>query len=256
MYQVISYIKFLLKSKNQHGVHSPFVYGLVTNCFYDRTNYTDYSSLKSYRKSLFDNSTVIEITDFGSGSKVFSSNNRSIKHIAKTSGTSLKRAKLLYRIVHHLKPKTVLELGTSLGISTHAMALAKAEATITSVEGCPQIGTVAREQLQRFQIENIILKSGRFSDVLPQLPKSSFDMIFFDGHHDKGATLRYFEQLLPTVHNDSMFIFDDIHWSKGMTEAWETIKQHPQVTVTIDTFYWGFVFFRKEQAKEHFYIRL
>ena len=68
--------------------------------------------------------------------------------------------------------------------------------------------------------------------------------------------MHYFEALLPKATNDTVFIFDDIYWSKGMTEAWETIKQHPKVTVTVDTFFWGFVFFRKEQAKEHFTIRL
>ena len=81
-------------------------------------------------------------------------------------------------------------------------------------------------------------------------------MIYFDGNHQKEATLQYFNQLLKTAHNDSVFIFDDIHWSKEMTEAWETIKNHPKVTVTIDTFFWGFVFFRKEQVKEHFIVRL
>jgi len=256
MYQVISYIKFLWKSKNQHGVHSPFVYNLVTRCFYDRTNYAHYLKLNSYRKSLLGNSTVIEVTDFGSGSRVFSSNKRSIKHIAKTSGTPFKRAKLLYRLVHHFHPKTILELGTSLGIGTYAMALAASEANISSIEGCPEIANVAEPLLQKFQATNVILKTGRFSEILPQLPQTSFDLVFFDGHHDKDATLRYFEQLLPKVQNDSLFIFDDIHWSKGMTEAWETIKQHPEVTVTIDTFHWGFVFFRSEQAKEHFTIRL
>ena len=56
--------------------------------------------------------------------------------------------------------------------------------------------------------------------------------------------------------NDSVWIFDDIHWSVAIEEAWEIIKQHPKVKVTIDTFQWGLVFFRSEQAKEHFTIRV
>ena len=81
-----------------------------------------------------------------------------------------------------------------------------------------------------------------------------FDLVYFDGNHSKKATLDYFEALLPTISNDSVWIFDDIHWSADMEEAWEIIKKHPKVSVTIDTFQWGIVFFRAEQEKEHFII--
>ncbi|MGJ8593495.1 MAG: O-methyltransferase [Aquaticitalea sp.] len=256
MYQILSYIKFLLKSKNQHGVHSPFVFDLVTKCFYDKTDYPKYSNIKSYRDSLLNNSQNIEITDFGSGSRVFDSNKRVISDIAKNSGTSFKRAKLLFRLVSYFESKTILELGTSLGIATYSLALGKSDSTLLSIEGCPEISKFTKEQLQKFQVENVDLKTGSFSEIIPTLEKTNWDLVFFDGHHDKNATLDYFEQILPSIHNDSVFIFDDIHWSKGMTEAWESIKNHPQVTVTIDTFFWGFVFFRKEQVKEHFVIRL
>lgn len=256
MYQLISYIKFLFKSKNQHGVHSPFVFDLVTNCFYDKTDYSDYSKLKAYRDSLLENTESIAVTDFGIGSKVFSSNKRGIKHMAKTSGTTPKRAQLLYRLVSYLEPKTSLELGTSLGIGTYAMALSKPDATVISIEGCPEISQFTRQQLEAFQIKNTTIKTGAFTDVLPNLNQQNWDLVFFDGHHDKEATLNYFNQLLPTAHNDSVFIFDDIHWSKGMSDAWDGIKKHPKVTVTIDTFFWGLVFFRQEQVKEDFVIRL
>ena len=201
-------------------------------------------------------SEVIEITDFGSGSKVFNSNRRAIKDIAKTSGTSLKRAKLLYRLVSYFEPKNVLELGTSLGIGTISMALASSDAKIVSIEGCPEISKFTKQQFEQLQINNVQFINGSFSEIIPTLEHHNWDLIFFDGHHDKEATLIYFEQLLVKAHNESVFIFDDIHWSKGMEEAWDIIKNHPKVSVTIDTFFWGFVFFRKEQAKENFVIRL
>ena len=232
------------------------MFDLVTKCFYDKKEYSDYSKIKSYRDSLLDNSQVIEITDFGSGSRIFDSNKRSIKDIAKTSGTSLKRAKLLYRLNRYFNPKNTLELGTSLGIGTYSMALANSNVRCMSIEGCPQISKFTSEQLQKLQIGNVALKTGPFSEIIPTINTTNWDLVFFDGHHNKEATLNYVKQLLPTIHNDSVFIFDDIHWSKGMTEAWETIKKHPEVTITIDTFFWGFVFFRKEQMKEDFIIRL
>lgn len=255
-YQLKAYIKFLLKSKNQHGVHSPFVFDLVTKCFYESNKYSDYSKIQSYRKSLLGSTEFIHIIDYGSGSRVFDSNKRTIKNIAKSAGTPYKRAKLLYRCVRYFKPDSVLELGTSLGISAISMALANPNIHLLTIEGCPETSQFTTDKLKEYQIKNVSVKTGQFSEVIPTLENQQWDLVFFDGHHDKDATLHYFEQLLPTVHNDTVFIFDDIHWSKGMTKAWERIKKHPQVSLTIDTFYWGFVFFRKEQAKENFVIRL
>ena len=256
MHQILSYIKFLLKSSNQHGVHSPFVYDLVTKCFYDRTEHPEYAALTTYRSELLQNTEKITITDFGSGSKVFKSDERAINAIAKTSGTSLKNSKLLFRIVRYFQSVSILELGTNLGIATHAMALANPKAEISTIEGCTAILKVAEQQFSSKKLSNITTIQGDFKSRIQELTQKNWDLIFFDGHHSKEATLSYFEMLLPTAHNDSVFIFDDIYWSKGMTEAWEIIKNHPQVTVTVDTYNWGLVFFRKEQVKEHFKIRV
>ena len=256
MFQIFEYIKFLFKSTNQHGVHSPFVYDLVTKCFYDKTIYKAYKELLEYRTALLSNGQIIEVTDFGSGSKVFKSNSRTIKAIAKTSGTSKKRAELLFRLVKYFKPKHTLELGTSLGIATYAMAMAHENGTVLSLEGCPNISEFTRQNISELNVQNTTIRTGEFDDLLATLNAHCYDIVFLDGNHSKDATLHYFNILLPKAHNDTVFIFDDIHWSKAMTEAWEHIKKHPKVTVTIDTFFWGFVFFRKEQVKENFTIRL
>jgi predicted O-methyltransferase YrrM len=237
-------------------VHSPFVYDLVTKCFYDNTKYPDYSKLKKYRVALLKNKSIIKITDFGSGSRVFKSNERQISAIAKNSGTTLKRAQLLYRLVNYFKPKQTLELGTSLGIATQAIALGHYKNNITSLEGCPNSSKFTIKQLEELNIKNVIVETGEFEATLPKLKEKSYDLIFFDGNHNKEATLNYFNNLVDKTHNDSVFIFDDIYWSKGMLEAWKQIKSHPKVTVTIDTFFWGFIFFRKEQVKENFKLRL
>ncbi|MFC5195440.1 O-methyltransferase [Bizionia hallyeonensis] len=254
MYQQKKYIPFLLKSTNQHGVHSPFVYDLITKCFYDKTEYPAYQELKRYRKQVLGSPETINLTDLGSGSKKTTNKQRRIAEIAKTSGTPLKRAKLWYRLTSYFQPKHILELGTSLGIATHAMHLGCPQAKITTIEGCPNCSKFAQSALANYK--NIQFLTGNFSQHLNTRTQQAWDLIFFDGNHTKEATIAYFETLLPSVHNDTIFIFDDIYWSEGMTQAWEIIKQHPQVTVTIDTFFWGFVFFRKEQGKEHFTIRI
>lgn len=256
-----AYIKFFLKAKNEHGIHSPFVFDLVTKCFYDNINYPEYEVLKNYRNSLLANKNTIEVTDFGAGSRVFKSNTREIASIAKNAGISVKNAELLFRIVRYFQPEQILEIGTSLGLATSALALGKTNAKITTLEGCPNTSNQAREQFRNININqnNIEFVNTEFSSHLkdfstPLEMTNSFNLIYFDGNHSKKATLEYFNLLLPTISNDTVWIFDDIHWSKDMEEAWSLIKSHPQVTVTIDTFQWGIVFFRKEQSKEHFII--
>jgi predicted O-methyltransferase YrrM len=255
-YQLIQYIKFLLKSSNQHGVHSPFVYNLITKCFYDHSNQNAYKDILKYRKELLKNQQKIKVTDLGAGSLITNERERLISEITKNAGTTYKRAKLLYRIITYFKPNTILELGTSLGIATHAISLGYPKAKITTIEGCPNISEFTKTNFENHQLKNINLITGNFNTIIKDLSSNSYDLIFFDGNHQKEGTLNYFETLLQLAHNNSVFIFDDIYWSKDMTEAWETIKQHPQVTVSIDTFYWGIIFFRKEQLKEHFVIRV
>lgn len=253
---IIAYIKFLLRSTNQHGVHSPFVYDLVTKCFYDKKKYSAYDKIIAYKNELLKNQTKINVTDLGAGSHIIKTNERIVAKMAKNAGSTKSRAKLLYRLIKYLEPKNILELGTSMGIATYSMHLANKNNSITSIEGCPNISRFTNENLKNNDVNNVNIKTGDFKDVLQDLNQNSYDLIYFDGNHQKQATIDYFEIMLPTAHNDTVFIFDDIYWSKGMTEAWETIKNHPQVTVSIDTFFWGFVFFRKEQPKEHFTIRI
>lgn len=267
LFQVKSYLKFLWHSKNEHGVHSPFVFDLVTKCFYDRKKYAEYSILKKYQKSLLENTNTIEVTDFGAGSRVFKSNTRAINQIAKTAGISTKRAKLLFRITNYFQPDTsdsglvkqsILEIGTSLGLATSALSLGNKNAKITTLEGCENTLAVAQKQFETFKLTNINSVATEFKSYLTncQLNTEHCQLIYFDGNHSKQATLEYFELLLPTITNETVWIFDDIHWSFDMEEAWEIIKNHPKVTVTIDTFQWGIVFFRIEQEKEHFVIRV
>ncbi|WP_294961496.1 class I SAM-dependent methyltransferase [uncultured Flavobacterium sp.] len=257
LFQIQSYLKFLWHSKNEHAVHSPFVFSLLTKCFYDKKSKPEYAILKKYRKTLLENKNFIEVTDFGAGSRVFKSNRRQISKIAQTAGISPKRAELLFRVTNYFLPENVLEIGTSLGLATSALALGNPKAKVVTIEGCPNTANVAQNQLAEFDCNNFENVISEFESFLisENIQAANYDLIYFDGNHSKKATLEYFELLLPTINNDSVWIFDDIHWSKDMEGAWEMIKNHPQVKVTIDTFQWGFVFFRREQPKEHFIIR-
>lgn len=262
MLRVFNYIKFLLKSTNQHGVHSPFIFKLITQCFYDKKYYDEYKLLQKHRNKLLSIKEQIKVSDFGAGSKIFSSNNRKISQMIKTAGISKKRAQLLFRISNYFKPTHILELGTSLGLSTYALHLGNPDAEIKTVEGCKNTQEVALNNIHSSKKENISFINSKFDDFLIQANLShlknedEWQLIYFDGNHSKKGTLDYFNKLLPTSTNKTIWIFDDIYWSKEMEEAWGEIKKNKKVTVTIDTYQWGIVFFRKEQTKQDFTIRL
>lgn len=256
VYQLTSYFKFLLHSTNEHGVHSPFVYELVTQCFYDTKKHKEYATLKAYREALAQDNSTVTITDFGAGSRVFKSNQRSVQAIAKNAGITKKRQQLLFRLAQFLKPASVVELGTSVGLGTVALALGVPSKNITTVEGCTATANKAKEYLTHFGIDNVTVVTSTFETFFQQTTTETFDFVYVDGNHSKEATLHHFTMLLKNVHNNSVLLFDDIYWSPEMTEAWKEICKHPKVTVSIDTFQWGLVFFRSEQPKQHFTIRV
>lgn len=257
---LIKYIRYLLSSNNAHGIHSPFVFYLYNEVINKKGSYYSFDKIEQLRKKLLASAKEIEVVDLGAGR----SGERMISEIASRSAKSQKYCELLFRLAYHFKPKTILELGTSLGISTSYLASADSNTPVITIEGSPDTAAEARKNFEALGLKNIKSHIGNFDTVLPGLlshPDSYRDqtpdslLVFIDGNHRKEPTLNYFRQFLTHVSSDSILIFDDIHWSSEMEEAWKEIKAHPQVTVTIDIFFMGLVFFRKEQAKENFTIR-
>lgn len=259
---LLRYFQYLLKSQSKKKIRSPFIVQFIQEVLEDERHFYTYHDVEKLRLKLLQDERVIEITDFGAGSKTISNSQiavgnkrkRKIKDIAKHSAKSAKYAQLLFRIVNHFQPKNILELGTSLGISTLYQSLPVKDSKFVTLEGCPQIANIARENFSQFNLKNIELMGGNFDNTLADAVKSfsTLDYVFFDGNHQKIPTINYFEQCIPLAHNDTIFIFDDIHWSDEMEEAWKIIQQHPKVTSTIDLFFIGIVFFRKELSKENF----
>lgn len=256
-FKIRSFIAFLLASTNRHGIHSPFVYDLVTKCFNSQTNPAKMNAFNRIKKSLYSNHNSIITTDYGKGSSVFKSNERKVSDIAKIAGISKNKSALLLRIVGYFNPKNVLEIGTSVGLGTSVLSIGNPEAEIVTLEGCEKTAEVAKELFKASHLNNIQLVVGNFNKTLPAVLKNKqFDLIYFDGNHQKAATLQYFKLCLEIANNNAIFIFDDINWSQEMQQAWEEIKNHPKVIITINTFFWGIVLFRKEQKKQHFNIKV
>ncbi|RAU83025.1 O-methyltransferase [Pontibacter arcticus] len=252
--QAFDYLQYRLRALKLHGVHSPFIFQLYQNVILDKEKYESYTSVEALRKELLQDKRKINVTDFGAGSKVTNQRERSINEIARNSAKPAKYSQLLYRLVQHFKPNTVFELGTSLGITTSYLAKANSEVNIYTFEGCPAIAQTAKANFEQLNLANINQVIGNLDHTLAKQlqPIKQLDFVFFDGNHRYEPTMRYFEACLTRHHEDSVFVMDDIYWSDEMKQAWESIKQHPQVRQTVDLYFIGLVFFRTTQPKEHF----
>jgi predicted O-methyltransferase YrrM len=255
---IFAYFSHLIKSFHLHGIHSPFVFQLEKKCLRDARSYVDYVKLSRFRESLHHNNASLHIEDHGAGSRVFKSNDRKVSQILQHNCSTEKDAQLLYRLCTYFQVNTVLELGTSLGIATHAMATARPSAQITTIEGSPEVYEFAKNALKKEGLGNVRFIKSTFKEFFEKQNSKPviYDLIYIDGHHDGEATLSYFESILDKIHNDTVVVFDDIYWSIDMTRAWNQICIHTQVTASIDCFDLGMVFFRKEQLQERFYIKL
>jgi predicted O-methyltransferase YrrM len=257
-FQIKSFLNYKFKAINVHHLHSPFAYELVKNVVNDKINYPDYMNVNALRKQLQEDHSLIMVTDFGAGigGKGYSLIQKNVASLYKNNSIRTKYGKLLYRLVKHLQPVHILELGTSLGISSAYMAIAAPNASIVTVEGCKGIAEKAAENFTKLGLNNIHQEIGNFDSVLDpiidDIPK--IDFAFIDGNHRKDPTIRYFESCLKKSHNETVLIFDDIHWSEEMNEAWKFIQSHQSVTLTLDLFQYGIVFFRKELSKQDFII--
>lgn len=241
-----------------HGVHSPFVFDFITTILNDRRFFYAYREVEILRKSALRNNTIIDVEDLGAGSSGVSSRQRRVKDIARWSLKSPKYGRLLFRMVDHYQPGVIIELGTSLGITTAYLALGQRSAKVYTLEGATSIAAIAQRHFAQLGLPNVYLTEGDFDNTLsPVLQQSGPPgLVFIDGNHRLEPTLRYFNRLLPYALAHSIFVFDDIHWSAEMEQAWQTIRNHPAVTCSIDLFFIGIVFFSPDfKERQDFSIR-
>jgi len=254
------YLSYWLNAsnKNGHGVHSPFVFDLIINMLNDRKKETCFDAIESIRKSLKKNHDFIEVEDFGAGSAVIKSNQRKISRIANSSLKSAKYAQLLHRMVKYFRPKNIVELGTSFGITSAYLAKGNPDAQLYTFEGADSISNIAQQNFKKLGIQNIELINGDFGKTLPRFLEKNLtiDFAFIDGNHREKPTIDYFNSMLSHCNEHSILVFDDIHWSVEMESAWDFIKNNQSVSLSVDLFFIGIVFFRKDfKEKQHFAIQ-
>jgi predicted O-methyltransferase YrrM len=238
---------------NGHGIHSPYIYKLCREViFKSRTLDNEIEKIRNIR--LKDRSHV-QITDLGAGSTLMGkSSKRTIRHLTRSTNRK-KISLLLARLNEFSGIYQVIELGTSLGFSTLYLSRNNIKNQIVTLEGCPNISSLAQENFNILQVGNIRLISGAFDDNLKKTIQDGQHLfVFIDGNHTYKATIRYFEFYKKHITPDSMLIFDDIHWSDGMQRAWNEIKSDQAVKVSIDLFYVGIILFKNDLHPQHFKI--
>lgn len=255
---LIKYINYRLTSFTEHDLHSPFLYDFYMELIRNNYVYQDFEELNHLRKKLLHNTQEINIVDLGAGSKSMTGSKRKINDITHKGIASKKQAEFLYRLLNKFNPKTIIELGTSVGLTTLYLSKVSPKSTIYTIEGCPDLVKFSKKLFKENSTSNIISIEGNFDTELPKLLNQipSLDFIYIDGNHTYEATIRYFNMVLEKKHSGTMVVFDDIYWSEGMEKAWKEIHNHSQVRLSMDLFHFGLVFFRTEnKEKEHFVLR-
>ena len=236
---------FYLKARTKFKVQSPKAYDFILHVLDESKFFYAFHWIEVHREQLMRRTDSILIEDLGAGSRKMDASERRVGDIAKYSLSSVKQSQRLFRLVEHYQPKRILELGTSLGISAAYMAMAHSKARLITIEGDPNVAKIAEDSFERLATKNIRLLQGSFKEKMPLALEllEEVDLAFIDGHHTYEATVSYTQQILPFLSGGGILVFDDINWSRGMRMAWEEVKQLPGVTMSIDLFDQGFLFF-------------
>jgi predicted O-methyltransferase YrrM len=230
----------------------------MENVFRDRHYHEYYYPAETVRKLMLHSDTTIQMMDYGMGGKKAKDYQVKVSQIARYSAKGKKNGRLLARISSYFSPAVIVELGTSLGISALYLKAASPSSIVHTIEGSTEVAALARQNFQQAGFSDIHIHTGLFEEVLPNLLKNGLkpDLVFIDGNHNKESTLNYFGGILPSLTPQSILIFDDIHWSKPMEEAWENVQQNPLVRVCIDLYWMGLVFVNTALSKQNYILRI
>ena len=254
LFPVSRYLHYWLNAIDEHSLHAPFIFELYTKVIKADAQLPVFQEIETYRKERLDDHQNLEFSSLGAPSSVKNSGKRKVSSIARHSLSSAKFSRFLFRLAQYWRPSNILELGTSLGINTLYLSAYDSACQIVTFEGCTASVAQAKKLFSKWKNKNIELISGNIDDTLGEylLSQKAVDMVYLDANHRYEPTLRYFGELVKYCDANSVLVLDDIHWSAGMEKAWEKIKQHEKVTLTIDIFDAGLVFFRPFYTKQHY----
>ena len=266
IYRALSWLRHQLTARNTggHGIHSPYLFEWVRMVLHDENVYYAWEKIEELRTRMLADEREVEFVDYGSGGKRKSENGygRKVCDIAKWSLAKNKYAQMMARLVNWLgtsKGLNIVELGTSLGVTTAYLAAVDSRNKVVTCEGCPAVAAIAKENWKALELSNIECVVGEVTVDSLQLIVDSLrriDVAFIDANHTYAGTRVYFNVLAEKMHEKSVMIVDDIHYNEEMERAWQEICEDERVTSTMDLYQMGLVFFDKNYWRKNYKIRL
>jgi predicted O-methyltransferase YrrM len=251
-FQVKSFINHWLDAVDDHSIHSPFFFDFYNRVIRGKSD-SSFSEIEKTRHHLLNDHSVIKVNDLGASSPHFNTENREIARVASTSLNEEKYCSLFYRISRHVEAKSIVELGTSMGVTS--LYLSSAPGTkLATFEGIESIINIALTNFEYFNRKNIKLIEGNIDQTLPDYLQNpaKIDFALIDANHRYEPTIRYFNWLAKRMSDDGVMIIDDIYYSEEMGKAWNELKKHDLVYGSIDLFRCGILFFDLALNKQHF----
>lgn len=255
--QARRFFPFYLRANTLYDVHSPLVVSFIREVLEDDRQYYAFPTIEAYRKSLRENRNVLSIRDYGAGSQTNRSRQRPISELAQAISVSPRLGRLLFRLVRWHQPNQMLELGSALGISGMYQAAAAPSASFTTIEGNPETAQFTARQFPQIGLPQVEVLSGTFEQVLPQYlaDRPPLDYLFIDGDHRLSPTISYVRQCRPHMPANALIAIADIYWSPEMQQAWRYLQKLPGVTLSIDLFEIGLLWFRLD-IRQPLHLRL
>lgn len=249
-------LKYYWDAQTIYSAHSPFVYHFMKEVLNTKHTAKDVDLIEAKRQELLSSNDEIAFIELGAGSSKGKNNEiRRISDVARNSLSGPWQCQVMYNLVKQYGIENILEIGTSLGLSTAYFAYANRNAKIITLEGNPSSVDIAKDIWDKLNIGSIDVRLGEFGDTMSEAMEdiNSIDLAFIDGNHRKDSTIRYFHNLKSKSHSKSIFIIDDIYWSSGMNEAWNEIIEDESCAFSIDLFRMGIVFFDHTiMPKQHY----
>ena len=247
-------LQYILRAhyRKGHWVHSPFTFHTLNYVIFERTPYYSFNIIESLRQQLLHDNTTLTLQPLGTSQAKTTTIARELKNSTK----SPRQAQLLQRLCASNQSHYIIELGTNLGLSTAYLASNNSNSQVYTLEGQPQLCQIAQQNFKQLHLNNIQIIEGNINNTLPTLIQQipQIDLLFIDANHQYQATINYYKLAKSKVHKNTIIIFDDIHWSEGMQQAWNEIRQDPDIRLAIDIFHMGIVWFNTDIPKQHYIV--
>ena len=242
-----------IRYRHGFGVHSPFVFSLITKVIEEKCSYYSFHDIELIRKQLLFRDEPITYPDRKHNGKI---RRRTIGEVVRREAIKPKHGALLFRLTNYFKPQNILQLGPAMGLSTLYLTSYTSGLNCTALENVPEFVPIAQISFEKAARNPIDLRVGNYKELLPRALEDmgKVDLVFLNTTYEQQNNLWLFIECLKHVHDDTILVFEGIKTSHRMRNFWKKVCAHPAVTVTIDLYSMGIVFFNPKLHKRNYIV--